>query len=60
MRRVVHIQVRAYRRLCIHKAVHTQGGAHKRRSVVTARVLLFKWPQAAWYTSKAMHRKGGW
>ena len=26
------------------KAVHTQGGAHKRRSVATARVLLFKGP----------------
>ena len=25
-----------------HKAVHPQGGAHKRRSVATARVLLFK------------------
>ena len=27
---------------CAHKAVHTQGGAHTRRSVATARVLLFK------------------
>ena len=29
-------------RLCIHKVVHTQGGAHTRRSVATAGVLLFK------------------
>ena len=29
-------------RRCIHKVVHTQGGAHTRRSVATARVLLFK------------------
>ena len=29
-------------RRCTHKAVHTQGGAHKRRSVATAGVMLFK------------------
>ena len=31
---------------CIHKAVHTQAGGHKRRCVATAAVLLFKGPQA--------------
>ena len=31
---------------CMHKAVCTQGGAHKRRSVATAGVLLFKGPWA--------------
>ena len=29
-------------RRCMHQVVHTQGGAHTRRSVATARVLLFK------------------
>ena len=29
-------------RWCTQKAVHTQGGAHKRRSVATAGVMLFK------------------
>ena len=29
-------------RQCTHKAEHAQGGAHKRRSVANARVLLFK------------------
>ena len=42
-----------------HKAVHTQGGAHKRRFVATAGVLLFKGPQARRYTQKAVHTKGG-
>ena len=31
----------AHTRLCIHKAVHTQGGAHTRWSMATAGVLLF-------------------
>ena len=39
---------------CIHKAVHTQGGAHKRRSVATAGVLLFKGPQARRCIHKAV------
>ena len=41
------------------KAVHTEGGAHKRRSVATARVMLLKGPQARRYTQKAVHTKGG-
>ena len=41
------------------KAVHTQGGAHKRRSVATAGVLSFKGPQARRHTHKAVHTKGG-
>ena len=36
------------------KAVRTQGGAHKRRFVATAGVLLFKGPPG-----KAVHTKGG-
>ena len=39
--------------------MHTQRGAHKRRSVATAKVLLFEGPQARWYTQKAVHTKGG-
>ena len=38
-----------------NKAVHTLGRAHKRRSVATALVLLFKGPQARRYTHKAVH-----
>ena len=45
--------------MAIGKAVHTQGGAHKRRSVATAGVLLFKGLQARRYTHKAVHTKGG-
>ena len=41
------------------KAVHTQGGTHKRRSVATAGVMLLKGPQAKWCTHKAEHNKGG-
>ena len=41
------------------KAVHTQGGPHKRRSTTTARVLLFEGPQARLYTQKAVHPQGG-
>ena len=41
------------------KAVHTQGGTHKRRSVATAGVVLLKGPQARRYTQKAVHTKGG-
>ena len=41
------------------KAVHTQGGTHKRRSVATAGVMLLKGPQARRYTQKAVHTKGG-
>ena len=40
-------------------AVQTQGNTHKRRPVATARVLLFKGPQARWCTHKAKHTKGG-
>ena len=40
-------------------AVHTQGGAHKRRSVATAGVLLFKGPRARRHTQKAVHIEGG-
>ena len=36
--------------LCIRMVVHTQGGAHKRKSVATAGVLLIKGPQARRYT----------
>ena len=43
----------------IQKAVHTQGGTHKRRSVATAGVLLFKGPQARRYIQKAVHTQGG-
>ena len=39
--------------------MYTQGGAHKRRSIATAGVLLFKGPQARRYTHKAVHRGGG-
>ena len=41
------------------KAVHTEGGAHKRRSVATAGVMLFKGPQARRCTQKAVHTQGG-
>ena len=41
------------------KAVHTQGGTHKRRSVATAGVTLLKGPQAKRYTQKAVHTQGG-
>ena len=41
------------------KAVHTQGGTHKRRLVATAGVTLFKGPQARRYTQKAVHTQGG-
>ena len=44
---------------CTHKAVHTQGATHKRRSVATAGVLLFKGPQARRCTHKAVQPKGG-
>ena len=46
-------------RRCTQKAVHTQGGTHKRRPVATAGVLLFKGPQARRYTQKAVHTQGG-
>ena len=46
-----------YRRYT-QKAVHTQGGTHKRRSVATAGVLLLKGPQARRYTQKAVHTQG--
>ena len=39
--------------------MHTQGGTHKRRSVATAGVLLFKGPQARQCTHKAVHTQGG-
>ena len=39
--------------------VHTQGGTHKTQSVATAGVMLFKGPQARWYTQKAVHTQGG-
>ena len=45
-------------RRCTHKAVHTQGGTHKRRSVATVGVMLFKGPQATPYTQKAVHTQG--
>ena len=41
------------------KAVHTQGGTHKRRSLATAGVMLLKGPQARRYTQKAVHTQGG-
>ena len=41
------------------KAVHTEGGAHNRRYVVTAGVMLLEGPQARRYTQKAVHAKGG-
>ena len=37
-----HTQGGAYTRQCTYKAVYTQGDAHKRRSVATTRVFLFK------------------
>ena len=37
------------------KAVHAQGGTHKRWSVAAAGVMLFKVPQARRYTQKAVH-----
>ena len=37
----------------------TQGGTHKRRSVATEGVLLFKGPQARRHTQKAVHTQGG-
>ena len=40
-------------------AVPTQGGAHKRRSVATAGVMLFKGPQARRYTQNAVPTQGG-
>ena len=56
-------------RRCIHKVVHTQGGAHTRRSVATAGVLLFKggclcWPprgakRAEARGGLAVHTQGG-
>ena len=39
--------------------MHTEGGAHTRRSVATTGVLLFKGPQARRYTQKAVHTQGG-
>ena len=41
------------------KAVHTQGGTHKRQSVATTSVMLFQGPQARQYTQKAVHTKHG-
>ena len=46
------------------KAVHTQGGAHKRRFVATTGVMLFKGPQVTRCTQRrcthqAGHTKGG-
>ena len=49
----------SHTRRCTDRAVHTQGGAHKRRSVATVGVLLFKGPRARRYTRKAVHTKGG-
>ena len=48
-------------RRCIHKVVHTQGGAHTRRCLATARVLLFKggclcWPPRG---AKRAEARGG-
>ena len=62
-RGLVHKQPGAYTKWCAysrctHKAVRTQGGARKRRSVAIAGVLLLKGPQARWYKHKAMHIKG--
>ena len=60
-----HRQGGTHRRQCTHKAVHTEGGAHtegrthKRRSVATSRIMLFKGPQARRYTQKAVHTQGG-
>ena len=54
-----------YTRQCIHKAVHTQGGAHTRWSVATARVLLLKGgagvgrPHTRRCIHKAVHTQGG-
>ena len=45
-------------RRCIHKLVHTQDGAPTRQSVATARVMLFKGPQARRYTHNAVHPQG--
>ena len=39
--------------------MHTQGGAHKRRSIATTRVLLFKGPQARRCIHKAVQFQGG-
>ena len=41
------------------KAVHTQGGTHKRRSMATAGVMLLKGPQARRCTQKVVHTQGG-
>ena len=43
----------------IGKAVHTEGGAHNRRSMATAGVMLLKGPQARRDTKKAVHTQGG-
>ena len=66
--------VAVHTRRCIHKAVHTQGGAHRRRSVATVGVLLFRGGAGAgprversepghwggWRsTHKAVHTQGG-
>ena len=40
-------------------AVHTQGGAHKRRSIATAGVMLLRGAQARRYTQNAVHTQGG-
>ena len=45
----------SHTRRCTQRAVHTQGGAHQRRSVATAGVLLFQGPRARRYTQKAVH-----
>ena len=43
----------SHTRRCTHKAVHTQGGAHKRRFVATAGVLLFKGGCRGWPPRRA-------
>ena len=49
-----HRQGGTHKTRCLHKAVHT-----KRRSVATAGVMLFKGPQARWYTQNAVPTQGG-
>ena len=49
----------SHTRQCTQRAVHAQGGAHKRRPVATVGVLLFKGPRARRYTQKAVHTQGG-
>ena len=43
----------SHTRRCTHRAVHTQGGAHKRRFVATTSLLLCKWARSGWPPRRA-------